>query len=453
MITRPPKEERETPLKTIAKKSPDKLEEYLKLFSPIDHKGRYLHYDEFQYRVPKSLDLKLAWHILKLARINQLQPLIYLGEPEKLCQFFLTPTIQKAISQTDRHTTNASLEWMCNQIGEKKHFDYLLNDLIEDEAISSSQLEGAATTTKVAKDLLKRKRKPRTPDEKMILGNFKMMKSAWENRHQDLSLDLIREFHQVGVEGIDDSYYYPGLLRNSDDVAVVDSQGNIIHTPPAAKGLSDRLKNIAKWTNNSHHDSDSKDYFHPLVKAITLHFSIGYEHPFYDGNGRVARSLFYWYMFKNDFAAFRYIAISVLLKNAPMKYVKSYLYTETDEMDLTYFIDYQCSVIIRAINQFKNSYRKTLNDIEEFNNWLWQSGLYRKLTDKQKTVFQVAKNGVVQFFTANDVKENLGCSYNTASSVLNGLVKLKLFKKEKKGREWVFSMLSTNQILGYWKNN
>ncbi len=55
---------------------------------------------------------------------------------------------------------------MCNKIGEQKHLDYLLNDLIEDEAISSSQLEGAATTTKVAKDMLKRERKPRSIDEK-----------------------------------------------------------------------------------------------------------------------------------------------------------------------------------------------------------------------------------------------------------------------------------------------
>lgn len=85
---------------------------------------------------------------------------------------------------------------------------------------------------------------------------------------------------------------------------------------------------------------------------MTLHFAMGYEHPFRDGNGRVARVLFYWFMFKHEFAAFRYIAISLLLRNAPVKYGRSYLHTEADELDLTYFIEFQCAVILRAVVGF-----------------------------------------------------------------------------------------------------
>lgn len=452
MITAPPTDRIMSPFQHIAENAPQHLEQYLELFSPIDSKGRYLHYDAIRRRVPKGLEPKLAWSVVKMARERQLQHIVDIGEPKKVCNFFLTPTIQKAISETDRNTTSASLEWMCSKIGEEKHLEYLLNDLIEDEAISSSQLEGAATTTKVAKDLLKRQRKPRTPDEKMILGNFKMMQFAWEKRNKDLSIELILELHQIGVEGIDDDVYTPGILRNSDDVEVVDAEGNTVHTPPPAEGLTKRLKGLAIWANECHHDIDNNEYFHPLLKAMTLHFSIGYEHPFRDGNGRVARSLFYWYMFKNDFAAFRYIAISLLLKAAPVKYGKSYLYTETDNMDLTYFLDYQSSIVLRAINEFKNSYQRTLKEAEEFNKWLWESGLYRKLNEKQKTVFQVAKSRVALSFTAVNVKENLGCSYNTASAVLNGLVDLKLFKKKKSGREWIFTMLSQDKILESWKS-
>ncbi len=157
-------------------------------------------------------------------------------------------------------------------------------------------------------------------------------------------------------------------------------------------------------------------------------------------------------MFKNDFAAFRYIAISVLLKSAPIQYGKSYLYTETDEMDLTYFLDYQCKVIVRAINQFKESYQKTLQEAESFNKWLWESGLYRKLNDKQQTVFQVARSGLAHSFTATNVKENLGCAYNTAANVLNGLVEMNLFTKVKSGREWVYTMKSQKKIIEAWKS-
>ncbi|MGL5268027.1 MAG: Fic family protein, partial [Plesiomonas shigelloides] len=318
---------------------------------------------------------------------------------------------------------------------------YLLNDLIEDEAISSSQLEGAATTTLIAKDMLKRNRKARTPDERMIIGNFKMMRFAWDNRDKPLSIELILDMHKVGTDDIDNEKYTPGVFRTTDDIAVVDADGNPVHIPPKACNIENRMNVLVSWANTLHDDAGSSDYIHPMIKAICLHFAIGYEHPFRDGNGRVARSLFYWYMFKSDYAAFRYIAISTLLKSAPVQYGKSYLFTETDDMDVTYFVEYQCSIILRAIDDFKRSYEKTVKDIESFNKWVWESGLYKKLSEKQRVIFQVAKSGNVKCFTAASVKDNLSCSYNTASSALNGLVKLGVFNKVKNGKEWVFFML------------
>ncbi|ANV86898.1 Fic family protein [Picosynechococcus sp. PCC 11901] len=453
-ITTPPSEkEQRKLLHEFLKKSPHKIEQYLELNSPVDSKGRYLSFDELQYRVDKSVNAKLAWQFVKRARQNQLKPVIALGSPPIECEFFLTHIIQKACSEVDRHTTNAALELMCSKIGEQKNFEYLINDLIEDEAIGSSQLEGAATTTRVAKTLLKRQRKPRTPDEKMILGNFNMMHFAWEHRDELLSLDLIKELHIAGVKGIQDNKYYPGRIRDTDDVEIVDEIGNVIYTPPSSQGLKERLEKLSNWANIQHHEVDSSNYLHPLIKAITLHFAIGYEHPFYDGNGRVARSLFYWYMFKNRFAAFRYITISSLLKKAPAQYAKSYLYTETDNMDLTYFLNYQCDIITRAIKRFRTTYEKNLKNMEDFNQWLWESGLYEQLNHRQRIILQVAKNGVVSYFTTNEVKNNLSCSYNTAANILNKLVDLKLFRKEKKGREWVFSMLDKKEIIRDWEIN
>lgn len=455
MIKRPPAKSElpVRPFEEISEKYPTQMTDYLSYYKPCDSKGRYLPFDEFRHRVASKIDEKLAWAITKLSRTSQYHKLLAVGEPSNECHFILTPLIQKTISQTDRHATTAVLEWMSSKIGEERHFEYLLNDLIDDEAISSSQLEGAATTTLVAKDMLKRKRKPRTPDEKMILGNFQMMLFAWENRNKPLSIELIRELHKVGVEGIDDDKYTPGIFRKTDDVVIVDGEGDTIHTPPPCNGIKERLKKIVAWINLPHDDSDSRHYIHPLIKAITFHFSIGYEHPFRDGNGRVARSLFYWFMFKHDYAAFRYIAISLLLKKAPIKYGKSYLYSETDELDLTYFIEHQCDIILRAITSFKQAYSKSLQDIEEFNTWLWTSGLYKSLNEKQKIVFQVAKNGGQSLFTASNVKENLDCSYNTASSTLNGLVELNLFKKEKIGREWFFTMLDRKEIKNKWSKS
>ena len=61
-------------------------------------------------------------------------------------------------------------------------------------------------------------------------------------------------------------------------------------------------------------------------------------------------------------------------------------------------------------------------------------------------------SGTAKYFTSANVKENLGCSYNTASSVLNGLVELGVFSKQKKGREWLFYMLDKGKIQNNWQS-
>ncbi|MET1067358.1 MAG: Fic family protein [Pseudomonas prosekii] len=333
-----------------------RLADYLALLKPLDDRGRYLPFAELRYRWAPGLDAHLCWALVKKARAAQFVRLLALGEPAQLANFVLTPTAQKAICAVDRHATTAALEYMAKQIGEHAHLSYLLADLIEDEAISSSQLEGAATTTPVAKDMLRRQRLPRTPDERMVIGNYKMMSFAWEKRNEPLSVELIAAMHRVGVEGIDDEQYSPGIFRFNDEVVVQDGEGNTVHTPPPAEGLSVRLQALAKWINQAQCNPDQADYLHPLIQAIALHFAVGYEHPFRDGNGRVARALFYWVMFKHDYSGFRYITISTLLRNAPVKYGRSYLNSEADGLDLTYFIDFQCSIIARAVSGFTGAF-------------------------------------------------------------------------------------------------
>lgn len=423
------------------------LVDYLALLKPLDDRGRYLPFEDLRYRWAPGLDARLCWALVKRARAAQYINLLPLGEPPQWGKYLLTPSARKTLSAVDLQTTSASLECMTGQIGERSHFSYLLNDLIEDEVIASSQLEGAATTTRVAKDMLKYQRQPRTPDERMVMGNYRMMNFAWENRYQPLSVDLIAAMHRVGVEGIDDAQYSPGFFRTNDEVVVQDGEGNTVHTPPPAVGLVMRLQRLVRWINQPLGSPQERDYLHPLIKAITLHFSLGYEHPFRDGNGRVARALFYWFMFKHEFSAFRYIAISPLLRNAPVKYGRSYLHSEADELDLTYFIEFQCSVIQRAVSRFTDVYRKSLAYTEDFERWLMASGFFERLTQRQRALYQVAKSGVAKEFTASNVREHLGCSCSTAMSALNGLVGLQVFEKRKMGSEWVFFLRSPASVL------
>jgi Fic family protein len=84
-----------------------------------------------------------------------------------------------------------------------------------------------------------------------------------------------------------------------------------------------------------------------------LHFWIGLLHPFEDGNGRLARILFYWYMLKNNYWAFAYISLSEKIKKSPMQYAMAYIYSEQDECDLTYFINYNIRKLKLARKEFQ----------------------------------------------------------------------------------------------------
>lgn len=428
------------PVFDLLARSPHKqrLADYLALLKPLDDQGRYLPFEALRYRWPAGLDANLCWALVKKARAAQYIRLLALGEPVQWGKYVPTPLAQKTLAVVDRHASTAALDYMTSQIGERVHFSCLLNDLIEDEAIASSQLEGAATTTRAAKDMLKHQRQPRTPDERMVMGNYRMMNFAWEKRYEPLSIELIAEIHRVGVEGIDDEQYSPGLFRTNDEVVVQDGSGNTVHRPPPAVGLVSRLARLSGWINQPDASILEKNYLHPLIKAITLHFAMGYEHPFRDGNGRVARALFYWFMFKHEFAGFRYITISLLLRNAPVKYGRSYLHTEADELDLTYFIEFQCSVILRAVVGFTDIYRKSVADTEDFDRWLISSGVFEQLTQRQRALYQVAKSGEAKEFTASNVAENFSCTGSEAKSILEGLEQLQIFARRKMGREAVY---------------
>ncbi len=232
--------------------------------------------------------------------------------------------------------------------------------------------------------------------------------------------------HSTGTRTLEQEKYTSGAFRTTDDVAVVDAEGEIVHQPPKHDSIERLLTRVVKWLNSN--DSG----VHPVIQAITLHFVIGYVHPFRDGNGRVARALFYWYMFKSGYTGFRYIAISALLKKAPIQYGVSYLDTEHDNLDLTYFIKYQLLIIGRAIDEFVAVYQRAaqqMQGLEERYSGL--EDIERKIIGFVSGEPRYRKKPTV---TAREVESLLGISYNSAKQKLDDMVTAGILASEKIGK-------------------
>jgi len=308
---------------------------------------------------------------------------------------------------------------------------YLLSRGIMEEAIASSQLEGAHSTRKAAKQLLLEQRKPSNKDERMIVNNYQAMRfieDEFKNRQLDeKSLLHLHEILTVGTLEKSDV----GRYRKDNDEIVVGSnvkEEEIYHVPPKELFIKKEIKRLIDYANDSLHEPA---FVHPVIKAIILHFWIGYLHPFVDGNGRLARAIFYWYLLRKGYWAFGYLPLSKVIKNSPGQYRDAYIYSEQDNCDLTYFIDYN----IRKINQ-------ALQEFELYAQNKWQENATMAKLARTKYEFNDRQIQLLRYFYKNkDASTSLTTHMKihetarmTAAQDLKGLLKKGFVITKKVGR-------------------
>jgi Fic family protein len=402
--------------------------DYLNKYQAEDEKGRYLYWDKFKWRVDDTDNPEIAWWATKFARHRMYKSLNYADENGKAFVFCMPDSLLAKLYKVSQY----SLAGLTPVDSIKQQ--YLISSLIIEEAISSSQLEGASTTRKVAKDMLLSSRKPRDEDETMIRNNYLLMKEVKRVKCDTLTVDMILEFHKIAVTDTTHNEVVPGQLRKSNDIVITDGIDTVIHQPPHYEKSPKRLKQICEFANTLHDGEEGSIFIHPIVKAIILHFIIGYDHPFSDGNGRTARAIFYWYMLKSGFDYFEYVSISKLLKNAPKQYTMSYIYSEHDDNDLTYFIYYQVDIILRAIDELLEYLQIKSKEFEEVTLLLQGSTMSNQLNHIQKEIIKKSVKMPGRVFTAYEIAMDYSVSPNTARTYLKELVKFDILKTSKDGR-------------------
>lgn len=393
-------------------------------------KSRYFTKKELKYHVPEG-NLETAWQILKLSRSVSAVHIPYSPLP---LTFVLTPQISGEIHICDQELSRVI---HADEGFEKRAKEYFAETFSE-EAISSSKLEGAATTEVVAREMLRKNRLPKNKDEQMIVNNHRAMMFIREHLDAELTPEFICEIQRIVTENTIDEEK-AGVFRTSDDIRVVNqSTGKIIHEPPKAVRIPEMISALCEFVNQDRQAHETPyDFIHPIVCAITLHFLIGYIHPFYDGNGRTARTLFYWYVLSRGYSLFEYIPISKIIKQAPAKYRNAYLATEEDDFDLTYFIEYNVDCIRRA--------RTALGEhiAAEKNRTLSLQELVSKLpslSDRQRGVLIYLLEHKDEWCTTDEISLRFGVVYQTARTDLMHLADLHYLQVRKEGRTFLYKV-------------
>ena len=234
-------------------------------------------------------------------------------------------------------------------IPEKDRTQYLISSIME-EAIASSQMEGASTTRKVAKDMLRKQTKPINKSQQMILNDYNTIRYLVDNKDLAFSVDVLKDIHRSIANKTLDNSEYEGKFRTDNSIYVMDNiTGEIAHTPPDVAEIEGLLNGVCDFAN----ESTSDPFIHPIIKGIIIHFMLAFIHPFVDGNGRTSRSLVYWYLLKNGYWMTEYLSISRVIYKSKAQYEKAFLYTESDGFDLSYFINYNLVALKKAYEDLK----------------------------------------------------------------------------------------------------
>ena len=404
-----------------------------------DYKGRYLHWDKLRHIAPPDgYSAKMYWFAIKSARHKVSKPLPFVDKKGKPFQYAMPDCVMRDILWVSENGTGAiTADGQVSDLQTKQ--TYLINSLIE-EAISSSQLEGATTTRRVAKEMIRTGRKPKDHSEQMILNNHNAMMFIREMRDYELTPSIIFELHKILTDKTmaEEDKDKVGVFRGADDdICVYSKEDELLHIPPKASELAERLQRICDFANKV--GEDESLYIPPIIRGIIIHFMIGYDHPFVDGNGRTARALFYWLMVKEGYWLLEYVSISRVIKKAQAKYMYAYLHTETDENDMTYFIVHQLDVIKEAVKDLHGYLIAKTNQRKEAEKALENSPLKGKLNFRQLSVLRNALKNPGAEYTIKSHQNSHGVTYQTARTDLLALSDTyALLRKYKRGRTDVF---------------
>ncbi|SKA15748.1 Fic family protein [Lysobacter spongiicola DSM 21749] len=399
--------------------------------------GVYEHWDRLRHlEPPHGLSSEGWWTALKLARRSLARPLPLNDKSGKPFTVSITGTMHRKLHFLDREAAGAiQAAALVDDQTARKH--YLMRSLIE-EAMTSSQLEGASTTRRVAKELLSTGRAPRDRSEQMIFNNYAMMQSLRSLGDQALSVELILKMHRLlMVDALDDPGQ-AGRLRTAEDNVVIQDRADptiTLHVPPPAAELPERLQALCDFANGG----DSGEFLHPIVRAIAIHFQIGYDHPFCDGNGRTARALFYWSMLRSGYWLSEYVSISSVLKKAPQQYVRAYLHTESDGTDLSYFVAHQLDVIIAAVEGLRGYLARKGRERNQAEALLRPgSPLGARLNHRQRSILLHAIRHPDSVYEIAGHQAAHRVTYPTARADLLGLVELDLLRQDRRGKAFIF---------------
>ena len=201
-----------------------------------------------------------------------------------------------------------------------------------------------------------------------------------------------------------------GQLYRTGPVSIMSqSDGRIVHQGMDAANLPAAMSQLFDFIDQNDRSMDD------LSKASVLHFYLSYLHPYYDGNGRMARMLHLWYLVQSGYPATLFMPFSSLIHKTKNQYYKAFDCIEENKaisglVDVTPFLTYFNDHIYQHIGS-----HEFISDVMDRFMTLLQTGA---ITQKEKELFHfvLSKYGNGEFSTKQLERDFGNCAYATIRS-------------------------------------
>lgn len=294
---------------------------------------------------------------------------------------------------------------------------------MEDEILSTFTIEQIDTSRDSVRKILSGYA-PTTESENRIYGMKKGLEFIGNPQHKITEENIFQLYTiTVGAFLSEENRLLPNHKYRHDSVYVVGNK--VEHTGLPWKMLPTYMENLVNFINQ---ESTMND----LLKAALIHFYIAYLHPWFDGNGRMARLIHLWYLVQQQYSSALFVPLSEYIEKSRRDYYNAYTLAERNAqissiMDVTPFLVYF----------IENVYHKLAATVPASNTTdTFQKALERgNVTEKEFALWQFVLTAYGNsLFSTKQLEKDFGnAAYATIRAFVLKFEKLRLLQSVKYG--------------------
>jgi len=206
----------------------------------------------------------------------------------------------------------------------------------EEEIIATSAIESIDLSRDSVRNILKGMA-PKDENETRIMGLKKGLEFIADIDNKINEENLYKLYMMTVGDFLRKEDCLPNGSFYRDDAVYIVGKG-VEHTGLNAKKVPEFMNALIKFAN-------AEDDINELIKAAIIHFYLAFIHPYFDGNGRMARLLHLWFLIQRGYRSALFIPFSSRIENSRKAYYDAYTLVEDNKkysgkIDVTPFVLY-----------------------------------------------------------------------------------------------------------------